>query len=137
MLVTGGSQGALGINPWLLSGGAAENAGWRPGGEGTIAANRDLNRGYVLMHQGGVDTHHESGTELWVFDIGRKELTARWALEEPWSYILALHTDSRLIVGATDSDTLEIHDGETGEHVRTIAEPGRSVYVLQEFSSND
>jgi methylamine dehydrogenase heavy chain len=85
------------------------------------------------MHQGGVDTHHEPGSELWIFDTGKQKRVMRWVLDKPWSNILVLQGERpRLIADANDGE-LHIYDALQQRFERTISEPGWSVMLLQEF----
>ena len=104
---------------------------WRPGGLGLISVHRDSNLVFILMHQGGVDTHHEPGSELWIFDTGKHKRVARWVLDKPWSNILVLQGERPRLIADADDGTLRIYDALLQRFERSIAGPG--VSLLQEF----
>lgn len=56
---------------------------WLPGGPQPVAAHAGLGRLYVLMHQGGVDTHKQHGTEAWVYDVNRQQRVLRVPMRNP------------------------------------------------------
>jgi methylamine dehydrogenase heavy chain len=56
---------------------------WRIGGPQHLAIHRPSGRLYVLVHQGGPDTHKDPGTEVWVFDVGAKKRVQRIAMLNP------------------------------------------------------
>jgi methylamine dehydrogenase heavy chain len=68
---------------WSLLDDADRSDSWRIGGSQHLAAHLGLGRLYSLVHQGGVDTHKQPGTELWVYDLARRERVQRIALEHP------------------------------------------------------
>lgn len=68
---------------WSLLDDADRAASWRVGGSQHLAAHAGLGRLYSLVHQGGVDSHKEPGTELWVYDLAERRRVQRIALEHP------------------------------------------------------
>jgi methylamine dehydrogenase heavy chain len=68
---------------WSLLDDADRADSWRIGGSQHLAAHEGLGRLYSLVHQGGVDSHKDPGTELWVYDLARRERVQRIALEHP------------------------------------------------------
>ncbi|MCY4264714.1 MAG: amine dehydrogenase large subunit, partial [Gammaproteobacteria bacterium] len=54
---------------------------WRPGGEEFITAHKEYGLLYVLMHEGKVDTHHEPGSEVWVYDLTTRNRVFRLELD--------------------------------------------------------
>jgi methylamine dehydrogenase heavy chain len=65
---------------WSLLGDTDRRDAWRIGGHQHLALHAQSGHLYSLMHQGGVDTHKQPGTEVWVFDLARRERIARYAL---------------------------------------------------------
>jgi len=65
---------------WSLLGESDRREAWRIGGHQHLALNAQMGHLYSLMHQGGVDTHKQPGTEVWVFDVARRERIARYAV---------------------------------------------------------
>ncbi len=58
--------------PWPLLDDADRAANWRVGGLQHLAVHEKSGRLYVLMHQGGPDTHKDPGTEVWGYDIASR-----------------------------------------------------------------
>ena len=112
---------------------AEREESWRHGGIGRLTVHRSSNLACILMHQGEVDTHHEPGSELWIFDTDKHKRVTRWVLDKPWSNILVLQGERpRLIADAEDGE-LHIYDALQQRFERSIAEPGGGVSLLQEF----
>jgi len=69
--------------PWSMVSDAEREAGWRVGGRQPLAVHRATGRLFALMHQGGPNTHKESGREAWVFDLAAREHSDTIALRNP------------------------------------------------------
>ncbi|MDA1369329.1 MAG: amine dehydrogenase large subunit [Proteobacteria bacterium] len=97
--------------------------GWRPGSRAEfITAHRDLGLIYVIMHEGGVDTHHENGSEIWVLDATTRRRVHRLELESPASSIMVTQeAEPKLIVAG---DGTHVFDAITFVHERSIETPG-------------
>ena len=119
--------------PWSLVSDAERSELWRPGGTALLTVHRSSNLAFILMHQGEVDTHHEPGSELWVFDIGKQKRVARWVLDKTWRDILVLQGERPRLVAHTDDGTLQIYDALQQRLERTIDDPGPGVWLLQGF----
>jgi methylamine dehydrogenase heavy chain len=117
--------------PWSLVSEAEQAELWRPGGYGLLSVHRRSNLAFVLMHQGEVDTHHEPGSELWIFDTDKHKRVARWVLDTPWSNILVLQGERPRLIADADDGKLRIYDALLQRFERAIAGPG--VSLLQEF----
>jgi methylamine dehydrogenase heavy chain len=68
---------------WSLLGAAERTDEWRIGGAQHLAVHEATGRLYALMHQGGVDTHKDAGTEVWVYDLATKARTATFPIPNP------------------------------------------------------
>lgn len=68
---------------WPLLDDAARKDEWRIGGSQHLAVHAASGRLFALMHQGGVDTHKEAGTEVWVYDLASKTRTATFPVPNP------------------------------------------------------
>lgn len=68
---------------WSLVGERDRDASWRIGGIQHLAVHQASGRLYSLMHRGGADTHKESGSELWVYDLETRERVQRIELRHP------------------------------------------------------
>lgn len=109
-------------------------AGWRLGGEQPVSLHRDSGLVYALMHQGGVDTHHAAGTELWVFNQNTGKRVFRQALEHPVANVLVTQeSEPRLYLTQEEGD-LEVRDAHALTIIQTLT---RSGGMLQSFGNYD
>ncbi len=126
----GGTEVTIG-RPWALQQGA-ERDQWRPGGYQLFAVHAASGRLYVAMHEGGKHTHKVPGTEIWVYDVATQARTARWKAHHPVTSLAVSSDDAPLLYGANaEHPALEIYDGSTGKHLRTVDGLGMSPIVLQ------
>ncbi len=110
--------------PWSLLVDEDLEDEWRPGGQQPFSLHRGTGLLYVLMHQGGEDTHHNPGTEVWVFDVERQRRAGRLVLESEAGRVLSSQeTEPRLYVGFTD-DSVGVFDGLLLRQQRTIRDIG-------------
>ena len=119
--------------PWSMVSDAERKELWRPGGFGLLAVHRSSSLAFVLMHQGKVDTHHQPGSELWIFDTDKHKRAMRWVLDEPWSHILVLQGERPRLIAYTEDGELQVYDALQQRFERTIDEPGPGVSLLQGF----
>jgi methylamine dehydrogenase heavy chain len=63
--------------PWSLLSEADRADSWRVGGTKHLAVHQASGRLYSLVHQGGPDTHKHAGSEIWVYDLARRERVQR------------------------------------------------------------
>lgn len=68
---------------WPLFDDRDRSGDWRVGGVQHLAAHTPSGRLYSLVHQGGVDTHKDPGTEVWVYDVEKRERIQRIELLNP------------------------------------------------------
>lgn len=68
---------------WSLLSDADRDEQWRIGGNDHLAVHEGSGRLYSLVHQGGVDTHKHPGSELWVYDLAKRERLQRIELLNP------------------------------------------------------
>jgi methylamine dehydrogenase heavy chain len=64
--------------PWSLFSDADRKEQWRVGGGQPLALQAKSGRLFVLVHQGGVDTHKQAGSEIWAYDVKRHERVLRF-----------------------------------------------------------
>lgn len=120
-------------DPWPMVSEAEREESWRPGGRGLITVHRDSNLVFILMHQGGIDTHHEPGSELWIFDTDKHKRVKRWVLDDPWASILVLQSEQPKLIAVGKAGKLLIYDALQQRFERAIDEPGPGVRLLQAF----
>lgn len=102
--------------------------GWRPGGGELLAVHERYGLLYVAMHQGGKDTHHEPGEEIWVYSLDARRRVHRLELEVPAESIMVTQeAEPKLVVGDEDGDT-HVYDALSFAHERSISMPGAAHY---------
>lgn len=108
------------------------DTGWRIGGIQPAAIHRASGRLYVLMHKGGVETHKDPGTEIWVFDVTRHLRVARLPLDVPATSIaISSDADPLLYTTLFGAGDLEVRDPKTGRAVRKITGLGAAMTTIQ------
>jgi methylamine dehydrogenase heavy chain len=145
---------------WALLDDADRKDSWRVGGGQHLAVHGPSGRLYVLMHQGGVDSHKEAGKEIWVYDLAahRRVLripvvspvasfvgqqagldrtsTSRWMLDKvlPNTGVdaIAVTQDDKpiLLAAGMMPPTVTVHDAMTGDVVKEISEVGLALSLL-------
>jgi methylamine dehydrogenase heavy chain len=73
---------------WSLVDDADQRENWRVGGMQHLAVHAASGRLYVLMHQGGPDTHKAPGTEVWVYDLTDHRRVTRIPVLNPFESFL-------------------------------------------------
>ena len=90
------------------------------------------NRLYALMHQGDKDSRKHPGTEIWVFDMLKRERVGRIELKSIASSILVSPDNAPLLYTIFIGQSgLEIYDALSGEHRHSVDELGTSPTILQ------
>ena len=115
-------------DPWdfVTEEDAAEN--WWPGGYQLVTVQKNLGIFYVTMHQGEQYSHHEAGTEIWVFSLAGRHRIARLELEEPAASIMVTQEDEPLlIVGGNGHDT-RVYDALTLAYQRSVDGPPGALF---------
>jgi hypothetical protein len=125
-----------------------------------LAVNAASGRLYVLVHEGGPDTHKDPGREVWVYDVARRQRvqvielrsplaaivrrmlgapaggTASWLLDlllpNPGVDRIAVTPDAEalLFASATFPASLGVYDARSGAFLRDVSEPGIAGSVL-------
>lgn len=106
---------------------------WRPGGYQLKTLHLQTGLLFVLMHQGEKDTHHEPGTEIWVFDSETERRVARMELETAGKHILVTQESEPKLIVSDEEGGLHIYDALTMKLDQTIDDPGPAASVLQDF----
>ena len=123
--------------PWSLLTDEDKDQEWRPGGAQLFTVHRGSSLLYALMHQGQVNTHHEPGTEIWVFDTERKKRVGRLTLEVAATHLLSSQESSPKLYVFDEDNKLGIYDGHTLKLLRTIENPGPGPGLLQLLARHD
>ena len=100
---------------------------------------RGRNLLYMLVHQGGVDTHNEPGTAIWVFDLQRQRRIGKIEFEEDAkaSHILVSQEDEPKLYVYGKESKLQVYDALLLRHLRTIDQPGPGPGLLQSLAHYD
>ena len=123
--------------PWSVM--SAEDAAedWRVGGSQPWALHRSSGLMYVLVHQGPIDTHHDPGTEIWVFDSKAKRRLHRAKLETPASNLLTTQDEQPILYVITRQGQLEVRDPHELKVLQVVERPALRAGMLQSFGIND
>jgi methylamine dehydrogenase heavy chain len=142
------------LETWPLFTDADRAESWRVGGMQPIALHEASGRLHVLVHQGGADTHKDPGTEVFVYDVDKRERVQRIPLRNPtagfvleqlklppggavdWLLQRTLPNDGVERIAVTQDDapvlvaatafpaTLSVYDARSGAFQRDVAEVG-------------
>jgi methylamine dehydrogenase heavy chain len=145
---------------WSLLDDADRKDAWRIGGGQHLAVHGPTGRLYALMHQGGIDTHKQAGTEIWVYDLKtharllrvpvvspvasfvsqqagiERGSTTRWMLDKalPNTGVdgIAVTQDAHpvLLAAGMIPPTVTVHDALTGDVLREVPEVGLALSLL-------
>ena len=116
---------------WWLTSPAERQAQWRPGGHQKSASSPALNRLYVLMQQGGHETHKDPAREVWVYDVATHARVQRIVLKDLASSIYVSQDDKPLLYTAfLGASEIGVYDARSGAHLRTIQEVATSPTLL-------
>lgn len=102
--------------------------GWFPGGNQFYSIHKDLGLLYVAMHEGEQYTHHEPGTEIWVFSIDSQRRIARIELEIPAPVIMVTQEAAPLLIVGNTEDETHVYDALKFTHERSIDGPGAKLF---------
>ena len=115
---------------WSLIG--KDEASWRPGALQTAAYHRASGRLYVLMHEGGPDTHKDPGTELWVYDAAKGIRIDRIKLDGPATAVAVSQDSKPLLYTAMFGDRdLKVYDAASRQLLRKVTGLGPTMTVIQ------
>ena len=116
---------------WKLQG--EGDGAWRPGGWQNAAYHAGTNRLFVLMHEGGIWTHKQAGSEVWVFDAATGQRVQRVPLEHP-SHSLTVSTDDQpLLFALSETAAIQVYDATSYAHKGTKEGIGISPYLLSTY----
>ncbi len=116
---------------WWLTTAAERAARWHPGGHQKMALSLALNRLYVLMLQGGPDTHKDPAQEVWVYDLTTHAKVQRIHLQAPASSIQVSRDDKPLLYAAfLGAPEIGVYDARSGKALRRIQEVATTPTLL-------
>jgi methylamine dehydrogenase heavy chain len=123
--------------PWSLMTEEDIAETWRVGGSQPWTVHRPSGLLYVLVHQGPIDTHHDPGTELWVFDSGTQQRIHRAKLAVPGTNLLVTQDEEPILYVGNEKGQLEVRDPTTLTVSRVIERPALRTGMLQSFGTYD
>jgi methylamine dehydrogenase heavy chain len=109
----------------------AEN--WRPGGGQLMSVHEGTGLMYHVMHQGGDYTHHDPGTEVWVYNIASQRRIARIEMPVETSTIMVTQESEPKLIISDEEGGLHIYDAIKMKLERTIHDPGPGASMIQDF----
>lgn len=116
---------------WPLTTAAERQAGWRPGGVQQLAIHAGLGRLYVIMHQGGRETHKDPGKAIWVYDLASHKRVQSITAPHPLVSIKASTDDKPLLYAiVAESNVIDVYAPATGKLLRTIKDVGTTPGLL-------
>ena len=119
---------------WSLLGSDEENQAWRPGGGEFGTVHKATGLMYLLMHKAEEDyTHHDPGTEIWVFDVNQKRRLERIELETAAYSLYVTQSDEPKLVVSDEEGGLHIYDALKLTVDRTIEDPGPGAAFFEAF----
>ncbi len=125
------AKGTRAGQKWSLLDDVAKAEQWRPGGMQHLTAHLATKRLYSLMHVGGVNTHKDPGTEIWVYDLATHKRVQRIKLEDPATSI-AITQDAEPLLFAIflGAGKVDVYDPQAGKRLRVVKEIGLTPTTL-------
>lgn len=115
----------------LFSAGEIEE-GWKIGGQQHLAVHKKNNQLFAAVHQGGIDSHKDPGSHIFVYDLKSKKREKTIVLERAANAIQVTQDQSPLLVTTNAYPAIvDIYDANTGKFVREIGEAAISPMTLQ------
>jgi methylamine dehydrogenase heavy chain len=102
--------------------------GWWPGGTELASVHQELGLLYVTMHQGEQYSHHEPGTEVWVFSMASGRRIARIEFEVPVSTVMVTQEAEPLLIVGNEEGETHVYDALKFTHERRIMMPPASLF---------
>ncbi len=117
---------------WSLFDDAQRRQGWRIGGLQLVALHHANGLLYVLVHQGGRDTHKSAGNQVWVYDVAAQQRRQVFELAAVATSIAVTQDDAPLLItSSADVPAVMVYEAGSGRPLRTIEGPPFSPIILQ------
>jgi methylamine dehydrogenase heavy chain len=117
---------------WSLLSESERAEGWQTGGLQLLAAHTAQRRIYVAMHQGGLHSQDNPGTEIWVYDLDSHKRVQRIVTRHPVTSIHVSSDDKPLLFTLfAERPQLDVYDAHSGVFLRSVKELGSTPSVLQ------
>ena len=104
---------------WLPAADRAHH--WRPGGTQELAVQFGQSRLFVIMHQGGLETHKDDGKDVWVYDLARHARVQSIALRQSAGSIQVTRDSNPLLFSISgENGRLDVYDATSGKFLRSV-----------------
>jgi methylamine dehydrogenase heavy chain len=106
---------------WSLLTAADRAQHWRPVGTQELALHSTQSRLFVIMHQGGPETHKDDGKDVWVYDLAQHARVQSIALRTPAGSIQVTRDARPLLFSISgENGNLGVYDATSGEFLRSV-----------------
>jgi methylamine dehydrogenase heavy chain len=109
--------------PWSMISEEDAEEDWRPGGGQVKSVHEGTGLMYILMHQGEEYTHHEAGSEVWVYNLMAQRRIARLELPVAARNIMVTQESEPKLIVADEEGGLHLYDAIKLKLDRTIEDP--------------
>src|SRR6266403_318869 len=112
---------------WPLVTAAEQAQGWRTGGLQHLAVHRQSGRLFAIMHRGGLETHKDPGTDIWVYELATKKRVQQISTQHKAGAIAVSQDDKPLLFTCfIESNVLDIYDAISGRYLRSVDSLGQT-----------
>ena len=117
---------------WPLFSPTELSEGWKIGGQQHLAVHSSTNTLYAAVHQGGIDSHKDPGSHVFVYDLNTKTKTAVIELQRVANAI-QVSQDGKPILITTNAypAIVDVYDALSGSFLREVGEAAISPMTLQ------
>ena len=107
-------------------------AGWKIGGQQHLAVHQTDQALYAAVHQGGIDSHKDPGSHIFVYDLSSRGRKASIELKRPANAVQVTQDDKPLLITTNAYPAIvDIYDARDGKFVREVGEAAISPMTLQ------
>jgi methylamine dehydrogenase heavy chain len=125
------AQGVELAAKWSLVSAAEQAQGWRTGGLQHLAVHRPSGRLFAIMHRGGLETHKDPGTDIWVYDLTTRKRVQQISAKHKAGSIAVSQDDQPLLFTCfIESNVLDIYDAMSGRYLRSVESLGQTPTVM-------
>jgi methylamine dehydrogenase heavy chain len=116
---------------WPLVSVAEQAQGWRTGGLQHLAVHRASGRLFAIMHRGGLETHKDPGTDIWVYDLTTRKRVQQIGTKHKAGSIAVSQDDKPLLFTCfIESNVLDVYDAISGRYLRSVESLGQTPTVM-------
>ncbi len=116
---------------WSLLSEAEHAAGWRPGGQQFVGAHEASGRLFVIVNQGGDDSHKRAGNTIWIYDVSARERIGEITLPAEADRLAISQDANPVLVIGSGGPEMFVLDPDTGEVLRGMEGPLLGPGVMQ------